>query len=231
MDLRDAISSQINFDVPAGEPADGLFELEDGVFGVALARYPSVWCTVLDVSSPPDGWSGGRAFPTELLIAHCSPGWFSRRHETRNWLRWPRSKFRYFETADGSGVRMCFFPRQLVECERVPALTQLHVNVALGGLKRGDVLRLAGTVVHLAQLADDMGLMGLQLDHNGATATMGGEDCPWLMVESVDVFRDWPDGPVDIERPFDALGKYLAVQAPHLLADVPDEQKQKLLTG
>lgn len=228
MDLREAITSQINFDVPAGEPADGLFELEDGVFGVALARYPTIWCTVLDVSSPPDGWSGGRAFPTELLIAHCSPGWFSRRHETRNWMRWPRSQFRYFETADGSGVRMCFLPPQIVECERVPLFTQLHVNVAVGGLKRGDVLRFSGTAVHLAEL-DDAG--ELQLDRNGATDRLGTSECPWFMIESLDVFKNWPSGQVNADRPFDALGKYLAVQAPHLLAGVREEQKQKLLTG
>lgn len=213
MDLAEQrqIAAQINFDVPRGYLTDDVFDLGEGVWGVGLVRYERMFVTVFDVFTPPADSHGAVEFPTDVLVIHASPRRLTNFLDTRNFDRWRQGRARYWVSGEGVAYRAWSAPRDWA-CP-FPH-TYLHMNASLPGLKRGDVLCLTGTTIQFASLGDDT-LLHHDVENS---AVVGTSDCPWFMVESVDIYRDWPCDRPKIDDPYGSLMRYLATSAPHLLA-------------
>lgn len=206
------LAELVDFGTPAGEWAvGGRSWLWREIYAMHLWHYERMFVTVFDVGVPPLEMPGSQYFPVDLLVLHHSPRRLNTHPATKNWRLWDHGEFRY-TCADGESERRWTPPKNWgIE---VGGFTQLHINKPLAGLKRGDVLCLTGKSAALAYEEGE----GIQLDPLANEGVMGTLECPWFLLESVDVFRDWPTGKIDAAAPFAQLESYLQASAPHLLA-------------
>lgn len=208
-------AESVSFDIPNGIASNKVFALAGGVWGVAVGYYRKFYVTVYSVSVPPYEWQSTESFPVDLLVLHHSPRWLNGYRPSRNWRIWKNGQHLYPSQILPYGK--FYNVRQWQPPEFFKArldTSYIHINVSLKGLKRGDVLCLSGRTIQLG-LMDDEG--NINCEYN--PGIFGTRDCPWFMIETVDIYTDWPDSPVrlDVNNPhaeMKKLGNYLKVQKP-----------------
>lgn len=186
--------------------------LKDGIHAVPLRRFTNVFVTVYSVSVPPDEMLAKDYFPTDILVLHHSPRYLNCHRDTKNWRFWDSGSHIYSNEDDGYWERLWVPPAE--KWQDFLTCTYLHVDKPMAGLRRGDVLCLSGREVVIAT-EDENG----ELEQASKfTFGFGTTECPFFMVESAHLFRDWPAGRLLGADPLSGLRTYLQAQAPLLLS-------------
>lgn len=197
--------AEIDFDTPEGHECNQLVmhSLGEYAVGKVVRRYPRrFFATVISCSKPPDSFPSARAFPTDMFIAHASPRWLNYQREN-----WRFAKHEYSVSQYGMDFR------SVLHRLRNTRATYMHIDVAIPGLRNGDVVAMTGDAVVVSQM-DEEGKL-----RHGWTAggVMGTTSCPWFVLNTIDVYRNWPSEPVTVEAAADALAQLRAyIGAPAL---------------
>lgn len=202
-----------DFSVPIGRPIDQIegFGVND-ILGVGVHGFRRFFVTVYSVATPPEHWASSLVFPTDILVLHHSPGWLARYR--KNWRLWHTGEHEYTELdADGDPWMARSWTRRRDNfggLDMSLSCTYIHASAPLDGLRRGDVLAIEGRTVKLGNVGEDGQIYAL--DNPGV---FGTNDCPWLLIDRLDVFRreEWP---LD-----NGVAGFLEQRAPHLLLPPP----------
>ena len=184
--FRQAIDA-VNFDVPVGVRRNDLLWDKFGVLCQSVRQYERFFVTVYSVDVPPSTWGSSDAFPTDLLVLHHSPRNLNSRKSTRNWRFWETGEHKYSEN-DSGWRRRWLPPGHFSECLH---FSYMHIDVPLPGVQRGDVLAFTGSAITFADLLPDGSILG----EGHRPGVFGTEKCPFFIVDTVDVYKNWSDDP------------------------------------
>ena len=182
--LRQSLEA-ISFDVPDGVPDCERFWSKDGVLCRSVRRFERVFVTVYSVAQPPADWGSSRYFPTDVLVLHHSPRWLSA-GDTRNWRFWQSGEHRY--SVDGENRNRHWRPP--VHFRDQIDSTYIHIDVPLSGVSRGDVLELSCHSITFCDVLEDGTIVA-----EDRPGIFGTDLCPFLVIDSVVVHKNWPSNP------------------------------------
>ena len=186
---RESIAD-VSFDVPVGKRCTTDFYSKRGVLCQSIRKFDRFFVTVFSADTPPNHWGSRAAFPTDILVLHHSPRNLNSRQSTKNWRWWGAGEHKYTDT-DLGWTRYWWAPDHFRDCM---SFTYIHIDVPLH-VERGDVLALTCSSITFADLLQDGSVVAEE-----RPGVFGTEKCPFLVVHSVDVYKNWsgdPSTPID----------------------------------